>query len=100
MDPTLVRDLVERLTSRKFILALVVILLALVGYLTHQLDYSSFVNVALWAVGIFSGSEGLADAAGALKPHPVPTAVVTTNVDNSPAPPPEINRSMNTAASI
>lgn len=87
MDPSIARDLVERLTSRKFILTLVVILLAVVGYMSGQLDYGQFVNTVLFAVGIFSGVEGLADAAGALKGRPTPPSVNTTNVNVESKPP-------------
>jgi len=68
------QDLVGRLTSRKFILCLVVLALTVIGYGTGQLTYEQLVNIVLIAVGVFSGAEGLADAAGAFRRSSTPVS--------------------------
>lgn len=67
---------------------IVVMILALAGWASHNLTYGEMVNTSLWAFGIFGGVEGIADAAGRLRPTPVvvPQADATT-VNVAPAPP-------------
>jgi hypothetical protein len=70
MDPSVQRDLFERLTSRKFLFALVVVVLALIGWATHNLTYGEMIQAVLWSSGVFMGAEGIADAAGRLASKP------------------------------
>jgi hypothetical protein len=72
----------ERLTSRKFLIGILVIVLALAGWVSGNLAYGDMVQAALWVAGLFMGAEGLADAAGRLRPSP-PAPVVTPQADTT-----------------
>jgi hypothetical protein len=78
-------DLIDRLTSRKFLLCLFVIVLGLVGFATGHLTYDQLLTGTLTAIGIFSGMEGLADAASALRPRPTPDTQIVTTSTSAPA---------------
>lgn len=85
MSQSRIDDLVDRLTSRKLILCVVSILLAIYGHASGHLTFEQLQMSVLTAVGIFSGAEGLADAAAAFRPKPdAPTQ--TVNVDTQAAP--------------
>lgn len=97
MDPAAQRDLIERLTSRKFLIGILVIGLALLGWATGNLSYSDMVQTALWVAGLFMGAEGLGDAAGRLASRPAATTTTVNNptdaVSINPPPPPPMNLS-------
>jgi hypothetical protein len=100
MDPMIQRDLYNRLTSRKFLLTVVVFLFAFGGWAGGQLTYAEFMDIG-WKVAVaFFGAEGAADAFAMLRPKPVvnvPSAdTVVVNADTpSPTPPVPTNLPMN-----
>lgn len=84
MDPSVQRDLYERLTSRKFLLTVIVFLFAFGGFLAGQLSYAQFMDIG-WKVAVaFFGAEGAADAFSMLRSRPVvqpaPDSTTTVNV--------------------
>jgi hypothetical protein len=94
MDPAVQRDLYERLTSRKFILTVIVFLFAFGGWAGGQLTYAEFMDVG-WKVAVaFFGAEGAADAFSMLRTRPIvqgsPDTTTTVNVNPAPAEVPAI----------
>lgn len=76
-------ELIDRLTSRKFLLCLVTIMLSTVGYMTNHITFEQMQTTVLLAVGTFSAAEGLTDAATMLNTSP-PTKGPTQTVNVSP----------------
>ena len=82
-------DLKDRLTSRKFLLTILAVLIALaneaLGLTPEQLQMIQVVIVA------FIGAEGVADAFGRFKPtaktDPVPAPAAPSSIPATPAPP-------------
>lgn len=71
-------DLYDRLTSRKFLLCLFMLSLAIAGYSSGHSTWGEFQQAALTAIGVYTVAEGATDAVGALRPaapDPAPTAV-------------------------
>lgn len=80
-------DIYARLTSRKLGLAVLSIAFAYWNYHLGDLTAQQFQQAVMVAVTAYTAAEGVADAFAAWKPaHKAPDAVVTTNVDASPAP--------------
>lgn len=74
----------DRLTSRKFLFAVLIVILAILGWASGNLTYNDMIQTAVWVAGFFMGAEGIADAAGRLAskpPAPAPSAEATVNVE-------------------
>lgn len=80
-------DLYARLTSRKFLAFVLTIGFAIWNFYAGRLDAVQFQQAIWLAATAYGVVEGASDFAAALRPaHKAPDAVVTTNVDASPAP--------------
>ncbi|HVQ45161.1 MAG TPA: hypothetical protein VMT30_09505 [Candidatus Saccharimonadia bacterium] len=74
MSQSKLDDLYNRLTSRKLLLCLFMLALAIAGYWGGHITWSEFQTAALGAVGIYTVAEGASDAVGAWRSQPtVPT---------------------------
>jgi hypothetical protein len=85
MDPMIQRDLYNRLTSRKFLLTVVVFLFAFGGWAGGQITYAEFLDVGWKVAAVFFGAEGATDAFAMLRSRsvvpPAPDSVTTVNVN-------------------
>jgi len=61
-------DLRDRLTSRKFLFAVLAVLIAISQFAMGNLTANEMMDAVLVAVGVYMGAEGVADAAARLKP--------------------------------
>jgi hypothetical protein len=90
MDPW--SNLITRMASRKFLLCILVVALALIGFFTNHMTFDQMTTTILTTVGIFTGAEGLVDAASQFGTKTIITnptvAVPDPPLMSSPPPPP------------
>jgi hypothetical protein len=80
MTPERWNDLYDRLTSRKLLLCIVTIILAIFLYHTGDLTAVQLQQAVLVAVGVYTTAEGATDAIGAWRSTPTQLATAMRNL--------------------
>lgn len=63
-------DLIARFTSRKFLVSLLVLGLALLGYARGEISYQQLVDAGVWIATAYGTAEAATDAARAVTARP------------------------------
>lgn len=61
------QEIIAKLTSRKFLVCLLVLVLAALGYARGEIRYQDLVDAGLWVATAYGAAEGGADVARALR---------------------------------
>ena len=61
------KEIVERLTSRKFLLAVLALIFAFVLVLKSIVPADKFLDFATWVIGIFTAGNAVVNTAGIIK---------------------------------